>query len=167
MVEADSHLKLLPTYILENTKCLSTLIYCPWAYSISLTQLHPPYLAQILGFWVTCRVKMMLLCHGWGWLPPQTASRIHTNYIQSVWAHWFAVHWYTVSASHSYTNPTWLRFWGSGSLVVSKWCDYFMFEADSHLKLLPTCTKCLSTLISSSLGKKSVASSDMSCCWQR
>jgi hypothetical protein len=25
------------------------------------------YLAQISGFWVTCRVKMMWLCHGWGW----------------------------------------------------------------------------------------------------
>ncbi len=30
------------------------------------------------------------------------------------------------------------RFWGSGSLVESKGCDYIMVEADSHLKLLPT-----------------------------
>jgi hypothetical protein len=29
-----------------------------------------PYLAQILGFWVTCGVKMMSLCHGWCWQPP-------------------------------------------------------------------------------------------------
>ncbi len=35
------------------------------------------------------------------------------------------------------THPTWLRFWGSGSLVESKWCHYVMVEADSHLKLLP------------------------------
>jgi hypothetical protein len=42
-----------------------------------------------------------------------------------------------VAALHSYTHPTWLRFWGSGSLVESKRCHYFMAEADSHLKLLP------------------------------
>ena len=29
-----------------------------------------------------------------------------------------AVHGHSVSASHSYTHPTWLRFWGSGSLVL-------------------------------------------------
>ena len=59
------------------TKVLSTLICYPWAYSISLTELYPHYfLAQILEFWVTCGVKMMPLCHGWGWQPPQTASHI-------------------------------------------------------------------------------------------
>jgi hypothetical protein len=31
---------------------------------------------------------------------------------------------------------TWLRFWGSGSHVESKQCDYVMVEADNHLKLL-------------------------------
>ncbi len=35
------------------------------------------------------------------------------------------------------TCTTFLIFWGSGSLVESKWCHYFMVEADSHLKLLP------------------------------
>jgi hypothetical protein len=43
-----------------------------------------------------------------------------------------------VAALHIYTHPTWLTFWGSGSLVESKRCDYVMVEADSHLKLLPT-----------------------------
>jgi hypothetical protein len=178
--------------------CLSTLICCPWAYSIILTQLYPPYFAQILGLWVTCGVKMMWLCHVWGWQPPQTAFHIHIRHIQHVWAHWYAVHihmvaalhiptllgsdfgvlghwsqtyclyimveadshlkllptfildiqsvwahWYAVhrhmvAALHSYTHPTCLRFWGSGSLVESKWCHYVMFETDSHLKLLPT-----------------------------
>ncbi len=46
------------------TKCLSTLIGCPSAYSSSLTQFYPPYLSQILGFWVTCGVKMLSLSHG-------------------------------------------------------------------------------------------------------
>ncbi len=43
-----------------------------------------------------------------------------------------------VSALHSFTHPTWLIFWDSGSLVESTWCDYVMVEADSHLKLCPT-----------------------------
>ncbi len=97
-----------------------------------------PYLAQILGLWVTCGVKMMSLCHGWDWQPPQTASHIHIRHIQSIWANWYAVHGHTVSTLHSYTHPTWLRFWGSGSLAESKWCDYVMVEANSHLTLLPT-----------------------------
>ena len=59
------------------TKCLSTLM----AYISSLTQFYPPYLAQILGFWVTCGVKMMWFCHVWGWQPPQTASHIHIRHI--------------------------------------------------------------------------------------
>ncbi len=45
---------------------------------------------------------------------------------------------HTVSTLHSYTHPTWLRFWGSGLLVESKWWDYVMVEANSHLELLPT-----------------------------
>ncbi len=43
-----------------------------------------------------------------------------------------------IAALHSFTHPTWHRFWGSGSLVESKYCDYVMVETDSHLKLLPT-----------------------------
>ncbi len=58
--------------------------------------------------------------------------------MQSDWAHWYAIHGHTVLALHSYTHPAWLRFWGSGSFVESKWWDYVMVEADSHLKLLPT-----------------------------
>jgi hypothetical protein len=132
-VEADSHLKLLPTSILNIYKCLSTLICYPWSYSISLTQLYPHYLGQILGFWVTCWVKIMWLCHGWGWQPSQTASHIHIRHVQSIWAHWYAVHRHTVAALHSFTHPTWLRFWGTWSLVESKWCIFVMVEADSHL----------------------------------
>jgi hypothetical protein len=80
---------------------------------------------------------MMSLCHGWGWQLPQTASHVRIWRIKSVLAHWYAVHGHTVLASHSYTHPTWLRFWGSGSHVESKWCYYVIFEADGHLQLLP------------------------------
>jgi hypothetical protein len=46
---------------------------------------------------------------------------------------------HTISALHSYTHPTsWLRFWGTWSLVESKGCIFVMVEADSYLKLLPT-----------------------------
>ena len=41
------------------------------------------------------------------------------------------------SCLHSYTHPTWLRFWGTW-LVESRWCHYLMVEADSHFKLLVT-----------------------------
>ena len=80
----------------------------------------------------------MSLCHGWGWQPPQIAYHIHIRHIQSVWVHWYAVHRHMVAAVHSYTHLTWLRFWGSGSRVKSKWYHYVMVEADGHLKLLPT-----------------------------
>ena len=60
-------------------------------------------------------------------------SHIHIKYIQSVWAHWYAVHWHTmVSALQSYTT-NWPTFGGSGWLVESKWWHYVMVEADSHL----------------------------------
>ncbi len=95
------------------------------------------YLIRVLGFWVTYGVKMMSLCHGWGWQTPQNDSYIHMRHIHSVWAHQYAVHWHMVAALHSYTHPNWLRFWGFGSLVKSKWCYYAMVDADSHLNLLP------------------------------
>ncbi len=77
---------------------------------------------------------MMSLHHGWSWQLPQTASFRH---IQSVWAHWYAVHGHMAVASNSYTNSTWVIFWGSGSLGESKWCHYVMVKVHSHLKLLP------------------------------
>ncbi len=85
MIEPDNHLNhcfLHPywTYIM----CLSTLMSCFGAYDCSLKQLFPQYLGQILGFWVTCGVKMMSLRHGWGRQPNQTASHIHIIHIQSV-----------------------------------------------------------------------------------
>jgi hypothetical protein len=50
----------------------------------------------------------------------------------------YAVHRHMVAALHIYTHPTWLRFWGSRSLVESKGCHYVMVKADGNLKLLPT-----------------------------
>ena len=39
---------------------------------------------------------------------------------------------------NSYPHTTWVRFWGSVSLVESEWCHYVIVETDSHLKLRPT-----------------------------
>ncbi len=100
--------------------CLSTLLCWPWAYSSSLKQFYPHYLTHILGFWVTCGVKMMSLRHGWGWQPTQTASHFHIRHLKTVWAHWYAVHVHMSVASNSYTHTTLVIFWGSGSLVESK-----------------------------------------------
>ena len=118
-----------------------------WAHSYAVHQhmvgaihsyTHPTW----LRFWdsVSCGVKMMWLCHGWGWQPPQTASPIHITHVQHVWAHWHAVHWHTAAALQRFTHTTWIRFWGSGSLLEAKWCHYIMVEAEDHLKLLPTST---------------------------
>ncbi len=93
-----------------------------------------------MGFWVTCGVGMMSLHHGWSLEPPQIASYIHIKHLQFVWAHWYGVHGHKVAALNSFTHTTWARFWGSGSLVESKWRHYVIVEADSHLKLLPAST---------------------------
>ncbi len=138
MVEADSHLKLFPTFILGMYKVFEHIDMLPMGMQYQSYKVIPTLLSLDLGLQVTCGVKMMWLYHGWGWQPPQTASQIHIRHIQSVWAHWFAVHMHMVAALHRYTHPTWLRFWGSGSLVESKWSDCVMVKADSHLKLLPT-----------------------------
>ncbi len=97
---------------------------------------HPTWLRfGVLGHLSS---QMMSLCHDWGRKPSQSASHIHIRHIKSVWAHWYTVHRHMVAALHIYTHPTWLRFGGAGSLIESKWCEYVMVEAESHLKLLPT-----------------------------
>ncbi len=114
MVEAESNLKLLPPSILDISKVFE----CIAVHWHTVAALHS-YLTRVLGFWVTYGVKMMSLRHGWGWQPPQTASHIHIRHIHSVWARWYAVYRHMIAALHSYTQPTWLRIWGSGSLVES------------------------------------------------
>ncbi len=78
-------------------------------------------------------VKTIPLRYRWGCKSFQTASHIHEinhiTHIQRGWAHWYAVHWHTSAALlHSFTHTIWIRFWGSGSLVMM-WV-YVMVEAD-------------------------------------
>ncbi len=86
--------------------------------------------------WVTCGGKMMSLDHGWSFQPIHSASCIHIRLIESNWAHWYAVHRHMVAALLSFTDPTWLRLWWSGSLAEAKWCHYIMVEASILFKLL-------------------------------
>ena len=69
----------------------------------------------------------------------------------SVWAHSYAVHRHMVAALQNYTHPTWLIFWGSGSLVESNdvIMSWLRLTATSNCFLHSywTYTKCLSTLI--------------------
>ena len=48
----------------------------------------------------------MSLCHGWGLNYNQTSSRINIRHIQSVWAHWYAVHWHIAVATSVCANNT-------------------------------------------------------------
>ncbi len=81
----------------------------------------------------------MSLHRGWGQQPPQNSSHIHMRHIQRAWAHLYAVHGNMAVSSISYTHLTWLRFWGTGSLVLVelKWWHSVIVEGNSHLKLLP------------------------------
>ncbi len=59
MVDADSHLKLLPTSIFDAYKVIEHIDMLSMGIKYQPYTVSPPYLAQILGLWVTCGVKMM------------------------------------------------------------------------------------------------------------
>jgi hypothetical protein len=59
MVEADSHLKLLPTSILDIYKVTEHIDMLSMGIQYQPYTVIPHYFGQILGFWVTCGVKMM------------------------------------------------------------------------------------------------------------
>ncbi len=91
-----------------------------------------PYLAQILGFWVACGVKMMSLCHGWGWQTHQTAFHIHIRHIS----------WLPYPQNHITGNAL----YGTGNAIhignVScpyRYCTplYFMFFLANPLRYVP------------------------------
>ncbi len=80
---------------------------------------------ESFGFWVTRGVKIMWLCHGWDWQPPQLASHIHIGHIQCVWANWYAIHGHTISPLHSYSHPLGSDFgvlghlWSKNDVIMS------------------------------------------------
>jgi hypothetical protein len=72
-------------------------------------------------------VEIIPLRYRWGCRTFQTPPHIHEihhiTHIQCGWAHWYVIHWHTAAALlHSFTYTTWIRFWGSGSLVMMWLC---------------------------------------------
>ncbi len=65
-------------------------------------------------------------------LPPASILDIY-----KVFEHIDTVHRHMVAALLSYTRPTWIRFWWSGSLVESKWCHYIMVQTVILFQLVP------------------------------
>jgi hypothetical protein len=59
MVKADSHLKLLPTFILDTHKVFEHINMLSIGIWYQPYTVYPPYLAHILGYVVTCGVKIM------------------------------------------------------------------------------------------------------------
>ena len=76
-------------------------MWCPLAYISSLTQLHPPYLDQILVvlgnlLWSQNDGKMSR-----SKLTATSNCSPHPHRtLQSVWAHWYVVHWHTADSSN-------------------------------------------------------------------
>ena len=66
--------------------CLPSLIDCRHLTNDTIRALHLAVI-RCSGLAFTCGVKMIRLCQGWGWQPPQTASHIHIGDIQSDLAH--------------------------------------------------------------------------------
>jgi hypothetical protein len=61
MVEADIHLRMLPTSMLDMYNVFEVLVCCftgIWVHPYIITEANWP---QILEFWVTCEVEMMPL----------------------------------------------------------------------------------------------------------
>ncbi len=85
MVEADIHLRLLPTFKLDINNVFEPFVFCLKGIWMHPCIIIPAKLAPDFGIWVICGVNMMPLHHGWGWHPPQTASHIHKRHIKCVW----------------------------------------------------------------------------------
>ncbi len=138
MVEVDIHLRPLYTSLLCNTKCLSHWYAVSRACWCALIPLHRPSWPQIWGFRFTWGVKMMPLCHVLGWYPHQTTSYIHIRHIQSVLVIGMLSQGHVSAPLYHYTGQVGPQFWDTGSLVEWKWCHNLMFEANIHLRPLPT-----------------------------
>ena len=92
---------------------------------------------------------------GWGWQPHLKLLTASILDIYKVFEHIDMLSKCTrygnCLRTQLHPHTSWLRIWGSESLVESKWCHYVMVDADgaiSNFFLLPykTYIKCLSTL---------------------
>ena len=101
------------------TKCLSHWYVVSMAFRFTLIQLHWPNWSQISKFWVACRVKMMSLCHVWGWYPPWTPSQIHIRHTQ-FWAIVMLFQGHMDALLYCYTSQVGPRFGNSGVSIVER-----------------------------------------------
>ncbi len=139
MVEADTHLRLLPTSISDIYRVFELLVCCLkgiWMHPYTLPQSK---LAWDFGMSVTSKVEMMPFHHGWGWHPPQI-DHIHVIHVQCVWGIGIDMlsQGHVGAPLHRSTDQVGPRFWRFRSLVECQWCHCIMVEADTHLRLLPT-----------------------------
>ncbi len=138
IVEADIHVRLLHTSILDIYKVFESLVSCLkgiWVHPYTIT---PAKLPPDLGIQVHLGVEMMPQRHGWGWYSPQTTSYIHIRHMKSVWAIGMLSEGHMVAPLCHYTGQVGPRFGDSGSLEEWKWCHNVMVEADIHVRLLHT-----------------------------
>ena len=105
-----------------------------------------------MGFWVTCGVKMMSICHGWGWQPPQPLLPASILDMYKVFEYNDVLTMgIRSSLKHLYPHYLaqilgfWVTFWSQNDVITS----WLRLPATSNCFLHPslTYTKCLSTLI--------------------
>ena len=162
MIEDDSHLKLLPPSILEIYNLFEHIDTLSMRIKQQPYTVTPPhYLAQILGFWVISRVKMMyffmveadihlklfptsildiykvfehidMLSMGIQWQPYTVTPTVYLHYLAQMYEYWLG------------------HMWSQNDVIASS----LRLTATSNCDPLPnqTYTKCLSTLICCPLG---------------
>ena len=129
-----THLKLLPQSILDMYKVLDHIDICPWAYGSSLKPI-----STLVGS------EFGVLGHLWS-QNDGIMSLLRVTATSSCFPHLFQIYtiylitliccpWTYISSLNIYAHTTWLRIWGSGSVVESKWCHYIMVEGVICLKL--------------------------------
>ena len=90
-------------------------------------------------WWSGSRVEWNDVITSWLRLPSYSNCFPHPYKTYTVFEHIDMLSigiWY-LAVLLSYTQPTWLRLWWSGSLVESKWCHSVIVEATILFKLLP------------------------------
>ena len=110
------------------TQCLSTSICCPFAYSCSLTQFtHSSCRLRIWGFESLVESKWC----DYVIVEADSHLKLLSTSILDIYTEFEQINMLSIGIwqqPYTDTHPNWLRFWGSGSLVESKWCHYVTVE---------------------------------------
>jgi hypothetical protein len=120
------------------TKHFSTLRCYGWAYGYTLMLYYMCRWGWIWGKMGYGRACMMLRCHGWGCVPPKTASHIHIGCIKSVWTPWDAVDGHMDMRLCRITCAGGGEFGGKWGMTKPVWYCMIMVEAANPHWLHPT-----------------------------